>query len=476
VNRIFAKSPLAAVMILGCAGVLTVALLRPYYFSDPRLLGSLIFLQLTAAILWRYQQRFFLFLILIFLWAGTPLPMHDVWTVGRWFVLGVGAATGVVLWTRIPHRPFAGLHLAAAGCVLAALASALVSAYPEVAFLKAASLFLLFLFGAAGARLAIAGREGKFFSGLLLGCELLVYGTALLYFVAHIEAFGNRNSLGVAMGVVAFPILLWGLMISAQPGVRRRRMFALLLCLLLLFASYERAGIVAALVSFTIVCISLRRYRLLIEGLAVALAIAVLASAIAPPRNASVSDDGSLTSRFVYKGKREDGVFASRRTVWDQTLSSLEVHPWFGTGFGTSSTFDEKTEISDKFSSADQVNREHGNSYLEIAEWVGLLGVTPFLLLLGLIVTHVCRVLWWMRQTGSPFSYAVPLAIFLIGGLAHAGFEDWLFAVGYHTCVLFWSFAFVLPDLLPNRVNRQFAPVKFHPAIINNSFRAATAQ
>jgi O-antigen ligase len=434
---------------LGCGFAICLIAFRPSYFSDPALLGALVFLQLLAAILLRYREAFFPALIVVFLLAGTAVPAHAVWSSVRWVVLGAGAITGLIMWLKHDHRPLAAFHLIALGCVLTATVSALVSAYPDVALLKAVSLLLLFLYAVTGGRVVLIGREEKFFTGLLLGCEVLVYVSVVAYFVLHIELFGNRNSLGVAMGVVALPFLLWGLLVSQRPSVRRRRIFAVLLCQVLLLSSYERAGIVAALVSSALLCIGLRRYRLLFTGLAVALVAALIVATVVPLPAVNGADDGSLTSRFVYKGKREAGVMASRKTVWEKTLSSLQQHPWFGTGFGTSATAYDKTQIAEKFSSATQVTREHGNSYLEIAEWLGLLGVAPFIALLLLVAVNIGRVFAWMRRTGTPFSPAVPLAVFAAGGLVHAGFEDWLFAVGYHTCVLFWILAFLLSDFVP---------------------------
>jgi O-antigen ligase len=210
-----------------------------------------------------------------------------------------------------------------------------------------------------------------------------------------------------------------------------------------------RAGIIAALISSSLLCVGLKRYRLLVSGMVVTLAMAVGVAAFVPPPSTAETDDGSLASRFVYKGERQAGMLGSRKSVWTQTLSSLHEHPWFGTGFGTSLTAYDKTQVAAKFSSTEQVTREHGNSYLEIAEWAGLFGSAPFFLLLLLLVGKVARIFAWMRRTSSPFSPAVPLAIFVAGALANAGFEDWLFAVGYHTCVIFWSFAFLLPDCMP---------------------------
>ena len=447
--------PVAGIMLLTCLFAFYLAFFRPSYFSDPLLLGALVFLQLLAGALLRYREMFFPALIVVFLLAGMAVPAHGIWTSTRWLVLAAGAVAGFFTWLRRHDCSLGPFHLAAFGCVLAAVVSALVSASPEVALLKAVSLFLLLLYAAAGARVAVVGREQKFFSGLLLGCEILVYVSAVAYFVLRVELFGNRNSLGVVVGVVALPFLLWGLLISESPALRRRRVVALLLCQVLLLSSYERAGIVAALASATLLCVGLRRYRLLFTGLAVVSLAAPLVMAFVPLPAANRTGDGSLASRFIYKGKREGGILASRKGVWEETVSSLQEHPWFGTGFGTSATSYDKTQISDKFSSASQVTREHGNSYLEIVEWVGLLGVAPFVSLLLLVTANIARVFVWMRRTGTPFSPAVPLAVFAAGALVHAGFEDWLFAVGYHTCVLFWTFAFLLADFVPAKAATQ---------------------
>jgi O-antigen ligase len=460
-------------VLLGCSFCLYLAYSRPGYFSDPRMLGTLIFLQGLALIIFKYREAFFPALIMVFLLGGSAAPLHEVWTSIRWLVLGAGAVFGLPLYFKDHDRPFGVFHFAAFGCALTAMVSALVSAYPEVALLKALSLFLLFLYAAAGARVAVAGREQQFFSGLVLGCEILVYLSAIAYLGLHFEAFGNRNSLGVAMGVVALPILLWGLLVSDGSAARCRRILALVLCQLLLLSSYERAGIVAAIVSSTLLCVGLRRYRVLLAGLVIALVTAAALDAFVPLRATPDSGDGSLASRFVYKGKRENGLLGSRKSVWEQTLSSLQQHPRFGTGFGTSATAYDKTQVSERFSSAGQVTREHGNSYLEIAEWVGFVGAVPFLLLLLLMVAKVGQVFCWVRRTASPFAPAVPLAAFVAGALVHAGFEDWLFAVGYHTCVLFWALAFLLPDYLPieNPTRIRTLETRHPSSLPNNSFQ-----
>src|SRR4029077_15870576 len=104
------------------------------------------------------------------------------WATGRWFVLIVGALVGLVMYTKSRNHSYGAFHLTAFFCVVSALISAVVPAYPEQAILKALSLLLLFLYAASGIRFAVAGREGRFFSGMQLGCEVLTYGTAISYF------------------------------------------------------------------------------------------------------------------------------------------------------------------------------------------------------------------------------------------------------------------------------------------------------
>jgi hypothetical protein len=97
------------------------------------------------------------------------------------------------------------------------------------------------------------------------------------------------------------------------------------------------------------------------------------------------------------------------------------------------------------------VVREHGNSYLAIAEWTGLLGVVPFFVLVVMAGWNAGKVFRWLRQSNDMFSPAAPAAAIVAAGLFHAMFEDWMFAVGYYLCVFFWVMAFLLVDVLPQK-------------------------
>jgi O-antigen ligase len=437
---------LPAAIALGCMLAVCAAIFRPAYFSNSDELALLLFLQVLLAAIWNYRARFFPLLLAVFLWAGMVVPLSSTWTSGRWFVLAAGALAGLVVSTGDRRHRFGSFHLVAFLCVVAALISAAESAYPTLAFLKAMSLLLLFLYGSSGARLAVMDREARFFSGLLLGCELLVYISAIAYFILKQEIFGNPNSLGAVMGVAAVPILLWGTLVSEKTLVGRRRTFAFALALLLLFSSYARAGIAAAAVSCILLCVALRRYGLLLKGLGLALLLAAFVMATVPLHDQS---SNSIAAVFLYKGRREGGILASRTPVWDETVSIIQEHPWFGSGFGTSPTSSEVVQQPGNFESLRQATREHGNSYLAITEWVGLLGDVPFLVLIILIASSIARTLMQMRRTGNVFSYAIPLAAVLAAGLVDAAFEDWLFASGYYLCVFFWTLAFIMDDILP---------------------------
>jgi hypothetical protein len=81
---------------------------------------------------------------------------------------------------------------------------------------------------------------------------------------------------------------------------------------------------------------------------------------------------------------------------------------------------------------------------------MGVLGAVPFVLLLLMVTRGVVRIYAWMRRTGSPYHYAIPFGLVATAGLVHAGFEDWLFAVGSYLCVFFWFAVFIFMDLVPD--------------------------
>lgn len=452
-NNRFSKFIVPGAILVAGLMAAYLAVYSPGYLSSAYYLGGLIFLQVLLAVVWKYEQRFFPFLVVVFLWAGMSIPLSGVWTAGRWAVLTVGALAGSALYMRSANPRFSSFHLLATFSVLAALVSAAASSFPELSFLKAMSLLLLFLYASTGARLALRGQEEKFFPRLLWFVEIVVYVSAVAYLVLHRPIYGNPNSLGAVMGVVAVPLLFWGVLTAEGQTKYRRMVFALLLSVGLLFFSQARAGILAAVVACVLTCVALRRYRLLIQGTVAFVCMAALSVALVPSEQAddmpAYREDSSVADTLLYKGHQDEGVLGSRLTPWDETVSVIQEHPWFGSGFGTGlNTSGEDVGVG-QYSTVAAATREHGNSYLAIMEGVGLLGIVPFIALMLMLALKVGGVFAWLRRTANVRHFVVPVAMVLAAGLVHAGFEDWLFAVGYYLSVFFWVLAFVFLDILP---------------------------
>jgi O-antigen ligase len=437
------KGIIVAAIALIVPLVVYFAYTSPGYFTSQTYLGGLLLLELLIAAISMYRRVYFPLVIVAFLLAGVDLPISSVFTAGRWAVLAVGAAVGSAIMLKDRRHPFNLFHVLGLLAVLGALASAGASRYSSVSFLKVLSLLLLFLYGATGARLAVTDRENRFFSGLLIGCEILVAVIAALY-LSGIEVLGNPNSLGAVMGVVAAPVLLWGMLLDQDRFSRRRRSLLFALSMYLTYSSHARAGLLAVFVSCAVMCLALRRFRLLAQGIGI-IAVLTATSAIVQPEAFSRTLD-SITSTVVYKGKPGEGLLSSRESPWQDTLDAIHDHFWFGTGFGTSDKGGDSTVEVGRFSTTAATSAEHGSSYLAIIAWVGVLGIIPFFLLLGTLVSKIGQTIFWMVKTGNPSHPAVPLAMVLLAGLVHGAFEDWMFAPGYYLCVFFWSIAFIFVD------------------------------
>jgi O-antigen ligase len=213
--------------------------------------------------------------------------------------------------------------------------------------------------------------------------------------------------------------------------------------------SLERAGIAAIVLLTLAFCLCLRKYKMLMNVIFLAVAMAAVVGLVNP--DALGNRAAALRDAVFYKGHKEEGLLSSRLSPWDETLQSIKQHPWFGTGYGTSPTGEDDFTGFERYSSTANTSREHGSSYMTIVEWLGFLGVLPFVALVIFSVFHVCRVGIWLRRSDRASHYSVPFAMVLFAGFIHAGFEDWMFAVGYYLCVYFWALSFVLTDLLPTK-------------------------
>ena len=444
------KSAFAFVSLFGALVLAYLAYSRPGYFTSSTYISGILFLELLLAAVYFYKRVFFVAVLLSFLFAGLNLEVGSGWTTARWLFLGVGAGVGVITIALHGTGKYTSFHALTLLAVIAALVSAAVSPYPSVALMKSAGLFLLFLYAGSGVRLAVIGRENLFFTGLLLACEIFVGAVACLH-VVGIEAMGNPNSLGAVMGVATAPILLWGVMLSEKKWLHWRHTLAYAVCLYLVLASRARAGIGAAAFSFIFLTVGLRRYKLLAQGIGVGVILAGTLAIFVPEYFSTHVQ--SFTTDVVHKGNvSEEDIFASRVSPWQATLDIIHEHLWFGTGFGTTDTGADASEHLGHLASTTETSTEHGSSYLALTSWVGLLGLPPFLLLIIVLLRKVIETFVWMLRTRNAAHPAIPVAVVVMAGLLHAGFEDWLFAPGYYLCVFFWSMAFILVDFTPSTI------------------------
>jgi O-antigen ligase len=453
------KSIVVAALGAGTVVLAYLAYTRPRVLTDKTYLGGFLLIEFLFVALWMYRQVFFPLIMVAFLLAGVDLPVGAFWTQARWLFLCVGALAGPAVMMKERNHHFGLFHIVATFAAMSTLVSAAVSQYPSIALLKALSFVLLFLYAGTGARLSVTGRENTFFTGLLTGVEIFVGAIALLFAVG-IEAMGNPNSLGAVMGIVGAPILLWGILLDETPRIHNRRLVLYGVCMYLAFHSHARAGLAAAFVSSGLLCLALRKYRMIFNGVAI-MVICIAATAIFQPD--SLTETISSVRASIYKGNGEGPILASRESPWKAAVDSISKHFWFGTGLGTTESAKDLSGHLGMFSSSSEVTAENGSSYLAILSGVGLVGALPFSLLLLLLLGRIGRTVGWMLNTESARHPAVPLAMVILAGIVHASFEDWLFAPGSYLCVLFWCMAYILVDVAPSAAARVRFRWRFNP-------------
>jgi O-antigen ligase len=436
--------------------LLYLSIYRPYFFGQTTLLALLV-LVAAGFVASQYETHFWTVMVAVFFWAGSALPLAGAMNLFRWVVLGLGAFLSLGYYARRANRiPFNHQHLLGLFIVVAAFASALVSVNPLMTILKALSLAALFVYSAMGARTLWARNPEPFVSKLVLLTEVMVYFTAVCY-SASFAVWGNSNSLGLIMGCICWPVLLWRLILPGTRHEHTRRWIGLLVCGALLVLSLSRASMTAASLTSMFLLVGARRYRTLLAGVSLFAAILLNMYLVAPER----FQDASET--FMYKNGERGNFMDSRNKPWERSLRTFRDHPWLGLGFGAA---DNSSKWRFDYVTQGQLTRERGSSYLTMLETTGILGALPCALLLLALIREIFRVFSWMRRTGKVNQPAVVAAAIILGGLVNASFEDWMFAVGYYMSVIFWVLALSLRDwmacpvwsdaqLVPERVPRR---------------------
>lgn len=409
---------------------------RPYLFGEFNVLALLV-LVVAGFIASQFETHFWTLMVAVFFWAGSALPLAGGMSIFRWVVLGLGALLALGYYARRANRvPFNHVHLLALFTVISAFASALVSVNPLLTILKALSLAGLFVYACVGARMLWSRNPEPLVRKLVLMAEVLVYFTAVCYLVSF-QVWGDPNSLGLIMGCFCWPLLLWRLILPSTQHEHNRRFIALFVCGALLVHSLSRASMIAATLTSIFLLLGARRYRTLLLGVSLFAAILLNAYLLAPERFQSASET------FLYKQGEHGKILASREKPWERSVATFRERPWLGLGFGAA---DNSTDSRFTYVTEGYLTRERGSSYLTMLETTGAIGALPFALLILCLLREIWRVFSRLRRTRQVNQPAVVAAVVILGGLVNAVFEDWMLAVGYYMCVIFWVLALSLRD------------------------------
>jgi O-antigen ligase len=441
--------------------LLLLSVKRPYLFGESNVL-ALFVLVVGGLIASQYQTHFWTIMIGVFFWAGSSFPLAGSMNLFRWVVLGMGAFLAIAYYARLSNRiPFNYLHLLGLFTVIAAFASALVSVNPTITVLKALSLAALFVYASVGARVLWSRNPEPFVRKLVLMAEGLTYFSAVCY-AAGFEVWGNSNSLGLIMGCLCWPVLLWRFILPANRQGSPRRFIPLFLCGVLLVQSLSRASMLAAFLTSIFLLVGAKRYRTLLMGASLFAAILLNLFLVTPERFQSASDT------LLYKKGERGNLMDSRQKPWQRSLATFREHPWLGLGFGAA---DNSTEQRITYVTLGHQTRERGSSYLTMLETTGVVGTSFFVLLLLALLQQVWRIFSWLRRTGKANQPSVVAAAIILAGLMNAAFEDWLLAVGYYMSVIFWVLALSLRDWMACPVWPDAEPVVQGPsrAVVQHS-------
>lgn len=409
---------------------------HPYLFGETSLLALLV-LVVAGFIVSQYETHFWTLMIAVFFWAGSGFPLAGAMNLFRWVVLGLGAFMAIGYYARRANRvPFNYLHLLGLFTLVAAFASALVSVNEVMTLLKALSLAALFVYASLGARTLWGRNPAPFVRKLVLTSEAMVYFSAICY-SASFAVWGNPNSLGLIMGCLCWPVLLWRFILPATRRGSPRSFVALFVCGGLLIFSLSRASMLAALLTSVFLLVGARRYRTLLMGVSLFAAILLNVFLVAPQRFQDASEI------VMYKKGERGNLLDSRQEPWERSLATFRQHPWLGLGFGAA---DNSADWRPNYVTIGQQSRERGSSYLTMLETTGLIGTFPGAMLIVCLMCEIWRVFSRLRRTGQVNHPAVVAAPIILAGLVNAVFEDWMFAVGYYMCVIFWVLSFSLCD------------------------------
>ena len=264
--------------------------------------------------------------------------------------------------------------------------------------------------------------------GFIVSIIVLV-GSLLAYFIELDMAydrgnfrgvFYNSNALGHLIGGIAIPYLLVSMLVKSK--LRYVNIVVLGLLIFILLESHSRAGVLAAVVSSVYILYSARLslskityFLLFIISLSTALYV--------------IKNPWFFVSKWESVGVYSP--FATRMHFWVAHLDAINQRPLLGYGIGVNPV-DLKKRRSNK-----NIDTEKGSSLITLPEEIGVpLALIVLITLLPLARKLKNQILKDIR--GSPYLIDLLPKSIILGGLAHALFESWLFYFGNPVSFMFW--------------------------------------
>ncbi|MGD2143916.1 MAG: O-antigen ligase family protein [Anaerolineae bacterium] len=199
---------------------------------------------------------------------------------------------------------------------------------------------------------------------------------------------------------------------SGRPVIHRRYLLPMLavmsLCLGLTLSRGSMVGLAAALVA-----VAALRYRKLWVLLAAALAVMLL-----------LPQTHALVKHFIEGFRIQDLATQMRMGEYKDALILIGRHPLLGVGFAGSPDIDTYIGVA--------------NVYLLIAEQMGVIGLTSFLAVMGVLFGRFWHTRSWAVETDAePLFWGLHAGI--IGALVGGIFDHYFFNLDFHHSVtLFW--------------------------------------
>lgn len=124
----------------------------------------------------------------------------------------------------------------------------------------------------------------------------------------------------------------------------------------------------------------------------------------------------------------EDRATAMRLGEYKDALTLISRHPWFGVGFGGTPSIDTYIGVS--------------NVYLLMAEEMGLIGLSSFLLIMGVFFAYAWRAWRGMEPDSDREPLLLGLAAALLGAMVGGLVDHYFFNLDFpHSVALFWLYA-----------------------------------